>query len=102
MYDKPKPRHLVAREPALKLGGEAPPDEEWVTAAEFKTHCLRLMEQVRQGRTEVVVTRYGQPVARLVPYHEEAPVSIFGHLAGTVVSATDLVSPVGEAWEADA
>ena len=100
MYEKPKNDKLVVREAAAKYtpGG---PDEEWITAAEFKTHCLRLIEQVRQGRGEVVVTRYGKPVARLVPY-DRNPVSLFGHLSGSVVSHGDLIAPVGEEWEADA
>lgn len=92
----------VVREAALKWSSFAAPDQaERVTAAEFKTHCLRLIEEVRQGNTEVVITRYGTPVAKLVPYTEDA-VSIFGYLSGTVVSHGDLISPTGEAWEADA
>lgn len=76
-------------------------ETEWIPAAEFKTHCLRLIETVRQERTEVVVTRYGKPVARLVPYAETAS-AVFGHLAGTVLEHGDLVSPTDETWEADA
>lgn len=95
--DKP-----VVREAALQWSSFATPDEaQRVTAAEFKTHCLRLIEEVRQGNTEVVITRYGTPVAKLVPYSEDA-MSIFGYLSGTVVSHGDLISPTGEAWEADA
>lgn len=78
-----------------------PADEEWVSAGEFKTHCLRLIERVERERGEVVVTRYGRPVARLVPY-EAAPAPLLGHLAGAVTRYDDIVSPVDEAWEADA
>jgi prevent-host-death family protein len=102
MYDKPKKPGdpWVMREAAAAYlpGG---PEREVVSAADFKTHCLRLIDQVRQGRTEVVVTRYGKPVAKLVPYDEER-MSIFGHLAGSVASYGDLVSPIDEAWDADA
>lgn len=100
MYKKPEDEKRVVREAALKYGVPEPVDE-WVTAADFKANCLRLIEEVRQGRGEVVVTRYGKPVARLVPY-TEAPVSLFGHLAGSVVSHGDLIAPIGEAWDADA
>jgi prevent-host-death family protein len=88
--------HFV-REAAAKFMSTPAP---WVSAGDFKTRCLQLIEQVRQERTEVVVTRYGKPVARLVPY-EAAPVSAVGHLAGTVLSYGDLVSPLDDAWDAD-
>lgn len=93
----------AVREAALKWSSFSDPHEEAqrVTAAEFKTHCLRLIEEVRQGNGEVVITRYGTPVAKLVPYSEGA-MSIFGYLSGTVVSHGDLISPTGEEWEADA
>lgn len=71
-----------------------------VSAAEFKTHCLQLMDQVRQERSEVIVTKYGRPVAKLVPYEEE-PVSPFGWLRGTVTIHGDIIGPTGEVWEAD-
>ena len=94
-----KPKML--REAALKYvpgGGE--PEAEWVSAAEFKARCLRLIDQVRQGG-EVVVTRYGKPVAKLVPF-DDRPASIIGYLGGSVVGYDDLIAPVGEAWDADA
>lgn len=72
-----------------------------VSAAEFKTHCLHLMDRVQQERTEVVVTRYGRPVARLVPYEPAETVSPFGVLRGTVTFHGDVVGPVGETWDAD-
>jgi prevent-host-death family protein len=100
---KPKRGNMVAREAAIRWSSfsSPSPEAERVTAADFKTHCLRLIEEVRQGHGEVVITRYGTPVARLVPYTEGA-MSIFGFLSGTVVSHGDLISPTGEEWEADA
>ncbi|WP_419840236.1 type II toxin-antitoxin system Phd/YefM family antitoxin [Candidatus Poriferisodalis sp.] len=38
-----------------------------VSAAEFKTHCLRLMDEVRDTGIQIVVTKHGRPVSRLVP-----------------------------------
>ena len=72
-----------------------------VAATEFKTHCLRLMDEVEQTRGEVVVTRHGRPVARLVP-HDDSPPELFGLLRETVHAADDLTAPTGEDWEADA
>jgi prevent-host-death family protein len=99
MYEKPASGTRKVGEAAAAYVAGA--DVETVPAAEFKAQCLRLIEKVRQGRGEVVVTRYGRPVARMVPY-DPAPPSIFGHLSGTVLSQDDLVSPVDADWEADA
>jgi prevent-host-death family protein len=97
----PSGRPRAVREAAAKWE-TLPPEQEWVSAADFKAQCLRLIENVRQGHREVVVTRYGKPVARLVPYSEEASMSLFGYLQGSVVSYGDIVSPIDEEWEADA
>lgn len=90
-----KPRRV--REALFVPGG----DELVYSAAEFKTHCLHLMDRVQQERAEVVVTRYGRPVARLVPYEPAEAVSPFGVLRGTVTYHGDVVGPVGDAWDAD-
>jgi prevent-host-death family protein len=99
-YEKPKPNAMQVREAAASYLPREP-QGEWISAGEFKTHCLRLIERVRQERAEVVVTRYGKPVARLVPYDAQ-PAAVLGWLAGAVTSCGDLVSPVDEAWDADA
>lgn len=77
----------------------AKPDGDEVPAAEFKARCLELVGQVRERGVEYVVTRHGRPVAKLVPAHD-APMSAFGFLRGTVVDATDIVSPDPGAWDA--
>jgi prevent-host-death family protein len=41
-----------------------------VSAGEFKAHCLRLMEKVRATRRPIVITKRGEPVARLMPIEE--------------------------------
>ncbi len=48
-----------------------------VSAAEFKTHCLRLMDEVRETGIPIVVTKHGRPVSRLVPV-ERSQVDVFG------------------------
>jgi prevent-host-death family protein len=72
-----------------------------ISAAEFKTNCLRLMDEVARRRIPVVITKRGKPVAKLVPISEE-PIDIFGRMAGTIRICGDIVGPTGEIWEADA
>jgi prevent-host-death family protein len=68
-----------------------------VPATEFKAHCLELMEYVRETGREVLVTKHGKPVARLVPV--PAPTQRgFGCMRGTVLWYGDIVSPVGDRW----
>jgi prevent-host-death family protein len=40
-----------------------------VQASEAKTHLLKLLDAVERGEC-VVITRRGQPIARLVPEHD--------------------------------
>ena len=38
-----------------------------INASEFKTRCLRVLDDVQATRTEIVITKRGKPVARLGP-----------------------------------
>lgn len=74
-----------------------------VTASELKNAWHLFLDRVGQAHEEVVITRYGKPVAKLVPYAaEEGEDGIFGFLAGTVTEHGDIIAPTGEVWEADA
>ncbi|HUI76430.1 MAG TPA: type II toxin-antitoxin system prevent-host-death family antitoxin [Bryobacteraceae bacterium] len=70
-----------------------------VDASSFKARCLSLLGEVQRQRKEIVITKRGKPVARLVPVDDESPV-IFGRLKGTVRILGDIFS-TGERWEAD-
>ncbi len=70
-----------------------------ISAAEFKAKCLKLMDSVEHERVQVIITKRGRPVAKLVPY-DEKPVSIFGAMAGTGTIAGDIISPIDVTWNA--
>src|ERR1700730_4991660 len=72
-----------------------------VTAANFKTNCLRLMDEVAQRRMSPFITKRGKPVAKLVPI-DDKPIDLFGYMAGTIKICGDIVSPIDEEWTADA
>jgi prevent-host-death family protein len=74
--------------------------EYCIPAGEFKARCLELMDQVCQRQLEIVITKHGEPVAKLVPFDEQPP-EIFGYLKGTVTFHGDIVAPTGERWNAD-
>jgi prevent-host-death family protein len=71
-----------------------------IAAGEFKAKCLHLLDEVQQKRMEIVITKRGRPVARLVPVEEEFP-SVFGRMKGSITILGDIVAPTGEIWEAD-
>lgn len=71
-------------------------------AGDFKTHCLRVMDRVRDRREEVIITKNGKPVAKLVPVDDARSKDVFGCLVGEGEIVGDILSPVdlAEDWEA--
>lgn len=73
-----------------------------IPAGVFKVKCLKLMDDVKEFHKEFVITKRGKPVAKLVPVDEgqDAKV-IFGYLREAITIKGDIVSSVGEVWNAD-
>jgi prevent-host-death family protein len=70
-----------------------------IPAGEFKARCLAIMNEVRDGGGEYVITKRGEPVARLVPVIlERRP--LLGSMKGTVKTLGDIVTPLDEPWDA--
>jgi prevent-host-death family protein len=63
-----------------------------IGAGEFKARCLALLDEVAATGEEIVVTKRGEPVAKVVPFKETSP------LEGSVVHEDDIVSPLDESW----
>lgn len=63
-----------------------------IPAAKFKAQCLALLDEVATGRGEIVVTKRGKPVARLVPLSAPGKPRL-GKLGGKILG--DIVN-VGE------
>ena len=68
-----------------------------VKAGIFKDTCLQLLDQVHDRDVEVIVTKRGIAVARVVPLDARAP-SAFGFMRGTVLAHADIVAPDLESW----
>ncbi len=72
--------------------------------SEFKATCLAVLERVRRTKKPVLITRFGQPVAEVIPPSAPPrPKSWVGSMAGTAEIIGDIVSPVSQEddWEAD-
>lgn len=61
-------------------------------AGVFKTNCLAVMEEVKAKRETVVITKYGRPVAMLVPV-KTAVDDIFGFFSDRGRITGDVVAP---------
>jgi len=76
---------------------------ESMAISEFKAICLAVLERVRRTKKPVLITRFGQPVAEVVPPSvPPRPKSWIGSMAGTGKILGDIVSPIGKKrdWEA--
>ncbi|HEX3743229.1 MAG TPA: type II toxin-antitoxin system prevent-host-death family antitoxin [Bryobacteraceae bacterium] len=74
--------------------------KQTIAAGEFKAKCLHLLDEVQHSRNEIVITKRGRPVARLVPVAEEIA-TVFGRMKGSGKILGDIIGPTGEKWEAD-
>lgn len=73
-----------------------------VGAAEFKSTCLSLIDQVGQDRQPVLITKRGKPVAILSPIPAVEAGSIVGAFKGSVLRYDDPCLPAidADAWDA--
>ena len=67
-----------------------------MAAGLFKVHCLAMMDAVHSKRETVVITKHGQPVAKLVPVDNDTD-DIYNFFAGKGTITGDVVSPANSA-----
>ncbi len=70
-----------------------------IAAGEFKARCLKLLDEVAATRETIVITKFGKPVAKLVPM-AKGNVDIIGAMRGTVLWEGDIISPIDVEWDA--
>jgi prevent-host-death family protein len=74
-----------------------------IAISKFKATCLPVLENVRKTGNVIVVTRFGQPVAEIVPPSaSKRPKRWVGSLAGTGEINGDIVAPVSDEDDWDA
>jgi prevent-host-death family protein len=74
-----------------------------VAISVFKAKCLGILEEVRKTRRPIRVTRFGKPVAEVVPPSpEKSGGRRLGCMAGTAEILGDIVGPSGsfDDWDA--
>ncbi len=71
-----------------------------IKASEFKAKCLHLMDVVNETNEEIIITKNGKPVSRLLPYKQQVE-SLFGLHEDKLHSRDSLIDPIDEQWSAE-
>ncbi|MFZ4534906.1 type II toxin-antitoxin system Phd/YefM family antitoxin [Propionivibrio sp.] len=69
-----------------------------IGAGDFKTKCLKLLDEVALTKEPLIITKRGIPVAKLVPIPAE--IDLYGALEGSVIAEGDIISPLDNEWSA--
>ena len=67
-----------------------------IPAGRFKAQCLALLDRVARTHEELIVTKHGRPVARLVALASRPA----RNLRGSIRSDEDLLNPLAMQWDA--
>ena len=73
-----------------------------VAISEFKAKCLALLEQVQKTKKPIRITRFGKPVAEVVPTSPLPMPDWMGSMKDSIEIVGDVVSPANQEsdWEA--
>jgi prevent-host-death family protein len=72
-----------------------------VPISELKAHCLRLVDEVARRRSELIVTKRGKPIARVLPLDDAPAEDPLTRLRGTVIGGDRVEDfDTGVVWEA--
>jgi prevent-host-death family protein len=72
-----------------------------VAISEFKAKCLAIVDQVQKTKRPIRITKFGKPVAELVPATPQPPKDLFGFMKGKMDIVGDIISPATDPddWE---
>jgi len=69
---------------------------------EFRAKCFALLRQVQRAKKPILITRFGKPLAEIVPVSPKRKIDWIGSMKGSMEIPGDIVSPACEEgdWEA--
>lgn len=72
-----------------------------IAVSEFKAKCLSLLDQVDKTKKPICITRFGKPIAEVVPVTPKGRGDIIGSMKGTFEIVGDIISPANDEkdWE---
>ncbi len=68
-------------------------------ASEFKAKCLKLMDKVQESGEEILITKNGKPVSKLVPYRVRVS-TLLGFHKDKISSEDKDIFSTSEEWDA--
>jgi len=73
-----------------------------IAISEFKAKCLAILDEVQKTKTPIQVTRFGKPVAEVVPPSPTGATDWLGSMKHTIEIVGDIVGPANDEneWEA--
>ncbi len=73
-----------------------------VAISEFKAKCLALIDQVQKTKRPIVITKFGKPVAEVIPSSPKPTADWMGSMKDSMKILGDIVSPASDEneWEA--
>ena len=72
---------------------------EQIQISKFKATCFAVLERVARTREPILITRRGQPVARIIPPAPSPASRWLGSMKGSVEIHGDVIAPVSEPSE---
>jgi prevent-host-death family protein len=73
---------------------------EEIAVSKFKATCLSVLQRVQKTRKPILITRFGKPIAEVVPPSLPRRANWFGSMVGTGEILGDIVGPISteEEW----
>ena len=73
-----------------------------ITAANFRSNFFKILDEVDKQHKEVVITKRGKPIAKLVRYETNSDSDpLLGSLLNAGSTVGDLTEPFKDEWELD-
>jgi len=75
-----------------------------INAAEFRSKCFKILDQVKTTHKEIIITKRGKPIAKLMHIPQKGEKDpLLGALSGVGKTVSDLTKPVTDHkdWEID-
>ncbi|HET6931672.1 MAG TPA: type II toxin-antitoxin system Phd/YefM family antitoxin [Candidatus Acidoferrum sp.] len=75
---------------------------EEIAISKFKATCLAVLEKVKKTGQPILVTRFGHPVAQIIPPSPAKRAPKLGTGIGSITIHGDIVGPISDLsdWEA--
>ena len=70
-----------------------------VSVSEFKAHCLQYLEETRTIHTELLVTKRGKPIAKIVPVTNEGMPFAYGDMQNSITLKSNILDPIDTEWD---